>query len=475
MTQVYTLPLPFERNKKTKESIDPEQPYLDKLIKLLSQDLDFHEYNSGYTSHNFHSFPAKFPPQLPRAFIDVLTEKGDIVLDPMVGSGTTLVEAYLSDRQAMGFDIDPLALMLTRVKVTPLDPEVVRQWGYRILQNAATALKQDWEVLEEALKHRWRSKTRKFVNYWFAHETQIALLALIREIEKIEDQTLKAFFELIFSATIITKSSGVSLAFDLAHTRPQRAKIVYNEHGEIILGQDIVDDPSPRAKFLTKTLNSPLESFQKRFKQNLASLQMASKGKLPPILTFGNAQRLSLRENSIDLIVTSPPYAANAIDYMRAHKFSLIWFRHAIGDLSQKRGEYIGGEAITGVDYKDLPPKTSEIVAEISDVDEKKGKVLHRYYSEVTSILTEMLRVLKPGKAAIVVVGSSTMRGKDTKADVCLKDIGEAIGFQVPKIGVRYIDRDRRMMPTGNKVNSDSQIQQRMHEEYVLGFYKPQH
>jgi hypothetical protein len=58
-------------------------------------------------------------------------------------------------------------------------------------------------------------------------------------------------------------------------------------------------------------------------------------------------------------------------------------------------------------------------------------------------------------------------------ATVTLADIGHAIGFNVPKIGVRYLDRDRRMMPAASKVDSKSQIQQRMHEEYVIGFYKP--
>jgi len=65
------------------------------------------------------------------------------------------------------------------------------------------------------------------------------------------------------------------------------------------------------------------------------------------------------------------------------------------------------------------------------------------------------------------------MRGKDTQTHTCLADIGRSIGFDVPRIGIRYLDRDRRMMPAGTRVDSESQIQQRMHEEYVIGFYKP--
>lgn len=47
--------------------------YRETLINLLYEDLDFHGEDSSYATHNFHAFPAKFPPQLPKKFIDGLT------------------------------------------------------------------------------------------------------------------------------------------------------------------------------------------------------------------------------------------------------------------------------------------------------------------------------------------------------------------------------------------------------------------
>lgn len=107
--------------------IDFQAPYRDKLVALLSGNLDFHDYDSSYASHNYHSFPAKFPPQLPRKFIHALTAPGDTVLDPMSGSGTTVLEAYFSDRRSIGFDIDPLALLLCYVKANAISPESVQK------------------------------------------------------------------------------------------------------------------------------------------------------------------------------------------------------------------------------------------------------------------------------------------------------------------------------------------------------------
>ena len=106
-------------------------------------------------------------------------------------------------------------------------------------------------------------------DYWFATETQIELLALINEIEQITDPDLRTFFELAFSAIIITKSGGVSLALDLAHTRPHRAKIVITKRGKIVLDKEFVNSSSRRVDILTKTLRSPLDDFEKRIQVNL--------------------------------------------------------------------------------------------------------------------------------------------------------------------------------------------------------------
>ncbi len=470
-----------------RDAVGGEQTNLEKLVALLSKDLDFHGEDSGYASHNFHSFPAKFPPQLPRKFIKALTAPGDVVLDPMMGSGTTVLEAYLSSRRGVGFDIDPLALMLTKAKVTPLDIRLVSRASKRILERAQYTARERRHKLMRELENRWDSKTRDFINYWFAPETQIDLLALITEIDQIEDTELRAFFKLAFSAIIITKSGGVSLAFDLAHTRPHRAKVVIGTYGDVISGSKLAGTSSNRIRFLTKTLRSPFREFEKRVEQNLSGLRESNSDRIQPYLegffkpeperikphiTFGNVQDLPLDDNSIDLIVTSPPYASNAIDYMRAHKFSLAWMGYPVDNLGQKRRKYIGGEAITGFDFEDLPDKNKQIVADISNRDNKKGRVLHRYFSEMTRTLREMFRVLKPGKAAIVVVGSSVMRGRDTETHACLAEIGRQIGFEIPRIGVRNLDRNRRMMPTGSNLDLESQIQKRMHEEYVIGFYK---
>jgi hypothetical protein len=201
-----------------------EASYRERFGDLLSSDLDFHGKSSAYASHNLHAFPAKFPPQLPRKFIEGLTEPKEVVLDPMVGSGTTIVEAFLAGRQGIGLDIDPMALRLCKAKVTPLALEKTAAAGNKVLRGAEKSLQQDGTELRREFENRFRDAEREFMDYWFLPSTQLELMALIREIECVRDTNIRKFLELTFSAIIITKSGGVSIARDLAHTRPHRAQ-----------------------------------------------------------------------------------------------------------------------------------------------------------------------------------------------------------------------------------------------------------
>jgi DNA modification methylase len=445
--------------------------YRERLTDLLSSELNYHGYDTSYASHDFHAFPAKFPPPLPDKFIRGLTSPGDTVLDPMMGSGTTIVEAFLAQRQCVGTDIDPLALLIASVKTTPLDPDVLRYRLHEIINGANRSIESGQSAITTVSK-RWDDKTKAFVDYWFAAETQAELAALLLEIEKIVDPAIGNFFRLAFSACIITKTGGVSLAFDLAHTRPHRAKVAYTASGKKIIGAEHDGSESERIKFLTKNLRSAIVEFRRRCVQNIQSISELSPSEHTVSLHLADARNLPVDTATVDLIVTSPPYAVNAIDYMRANKFSLVWLGYSLHQLQETRKLCVGGESTAFYEFENLPPQTSAVVAAVSAVDHQRGRALWRYYSEMTQIIREMHRVLKPDRAAVVVVATSEIRHYDTQTQKCLAEIGESIGFVVPAIGVRRLDRNKRMMPAGHTVNGSSQIQKRMHEEFVIGFQK---
>lgn len=71
-------------------------------------------------THRFYRYPARFSPKFAGAAIEAFSRPGDLVLDPYMGGGTTIVEALVKGREAVGGDINSLATFIARVKTTPL-------------------------------------------------------------------------------------------------------------------------------------------------------------------------------------------------------------------------------------------------------------------------------------------------------------------------------------------------------------------
>lgn len=434
----------------------PREPHLLTLIRqeigkrealatLLRGELNFHGEDSGYASHDLHAFAAKFPPQLPRAFIRGLTDPGQVVLDPMMGSGTTVVESLLEGRHGLGMDIDPLALRLGQVKTMEADVERLRSEGCRVLSRAQ-ALLSNGRAVDENLSRRFDERTRAFVDYWFLPSTQRELTALVLATEDVGDAAARAFLELTLSAIIVTKSGGVSRARDLAHSRPH-----------------LVESKVPR---------NAIEQFSTRLRKNLASISRIKTNGTMAASLAGDATRMPFADRTIDLIVTSPPYA-NAIDYMRAHKFSLVWLGESIGDLSELRSRYLGSERVGRAPYATLPLTVETVVHQLGERDSARAAILRKYFVEMKSVLAEMYRVLRDDSAAVVVVGTSVMRGIDVRTHECLADIAAEVGFDVVGVVRRVLDRNKRMMPARFHKRTGSMIEQRMHDEYVIGLLKP--
>ena len=416
----------------------------ERLKTLLESNLDFRGEDSTYASHNFHSFAAKFPPQLPAVFIHGLTNPGDTVLDPMMGSGTTLVEALLEGRKGIGLDIDPLALRLGYAKTITIDRNKLRELGNKVLNKAHHYLL-DREKIERSLSHLFDEKTKRFIDYWFLPNTQREVMALVLAIQEITDKIARQFLELTLSSIIVTKSGGVSRARDLAHSRPH------------------LDE--------TKIPKDALGQFSIRLRKNLNGVEESTLNGVETLVIGADARSMPIADGVVNLIVTSPPYA-NAIDYMRAHKFSLVWLGGSISELSKLRATYVGSERIGSLVHDLLPGFPQRIVHELQQLDQKKGAILKKYFTEMKAIFSEMFRVLHEDSAAIVVVGSSTMRGIDTQTHHCLADIAARTGFDVVGVSRRSLDRNKRMMPARFGAKT-SMIEDRMHEEYIIGLLKP--
>ena len=118
-------------------------------------------------------------------------------------------------------------------------------------------------------------------------------------------------------------------------------------------------------------------------------------------MQHGDARALSLADASADFILTSPPYR-NAIDYLRGHKFSLVWMGYPLSDIRELRGTMIGTER--GLWSLDGLPQDLETRLQRADAVPRQVALMRRYLSDMKGFLSEVHRILRPKGLAIVVV-----------------------------------------------------------------------
>lgn len=156
----------------------------------------------GHSLHYLVSYPVSFPWTLPQFFISKYTQKGDIVLDPFCGSGTTLLEAGLSGRVALGVDSDPIAIRIARAKLQPSDITEV------------TLRVQDLNLSRPAVLNRYQ----EFFSPFFDVATFRELLGLRQALEG-QDDSSSNFIEVLALSLLHGHSAG----YFSTYTYPQIA------------------------------------------------------------------------------------------------------------------------------------------------------------------------------------------------------------------------------------------------------------
>ena len=368
-----------------------------------------------------------------------------MVLDPMVGSGTVVRSAAVRGHQGIGVDLDPLAILMTRVATSPVECAEVAAQSSVLLHNAKSVDEADLVLpwIDDDLE------TQSFVNRWFAEPQRSDLRRLAYVLQgsddnRVEDrsQLIADVLRLALSRIIITKDRGASLARDVSHSRPH--KVADRNDFEVF------------------------PSFQRSVHQIVRALE-----RFPPPgrvdVEIGDARALcSIESESIDLVLTSPPYL-NAIDYMRGHRFALVWLGYRMADLRQIRAKNIGAER--GPDgstsaYLEIQKR----IMRDAELPGRYNAIIARYSADLYLMMSEIKRVVKRSGAVTIVIGDCFLRGSFIRNSDGVAEAARMTGLVLKHQYKRDLPMDYRYLPLPS--TTDVPLGKRLRTESILTFVR---
>ncbi|MGB3291916.1 MAG: hypothetical protein WBB01_02870 [Phormidesmis sp.] len=287
--------------------------------------------------------------------------------------------------------------------------------------------------------------TRRFIRYWFDNRNRRELAALSQAIRGVRADDVRQVLWCAFSRLIIAKQASASRAMDIAHSRPH-----------LVLNREPI---------------RPYECFLSAVERVLCARDEVQYAGPTPSLSQGDARELPLESETIDLAITSPPYL-NAIDYLRGHKFTLVWMGHDVGKIRGLRAGNIGTEVSAGAspDDKNVATVLRRMRREKS-LPRREWMMFARYLNDMDAVLSELHRVLVPGGHAILVLGNNTVRGVFVRNAHAIGLLGELVGFQEYERTRRLLPPNRRYLPPP-VTGAGEQLEARMREEVVLTLAK---
>jgi len=261
------------------------------IARLSKISWEFQDANTREATHGYHPFHGKFIPQIPKTIIEHLTKPGDIVLDPFCGSGTALVEANILNRKAIGTDIAPIAVLVSKVKVTFIEDD---------------KLESEIKKLEDMItEQRAKSVIPDFPNkeIWYNEKTLQELGNIWGQILMFKDsQDIFDFFKVAFSSilkSVANRSEHWNWAFIGDNILPKIDKYVDSK------------------KYFSNTI--------RRMATGMKEFGEVKTNKSVKILQIDTRELSKHLKKKVDLIITSPPYCF-AIDFNRYYRLSYYWF-----------------------------------------------------------------------------------------------------------------------------------------------------
>ena len=357
------------------------------------------------------------------------------VLDPFSGSGTVLLEGQKLNLDVIGFDINPLAILLSEVQLIWVDKDVAQKKLHELL------------VRISMLYGKVKPLSFTNINKWFNNDIIISLSVIRKAIIGEPNDIYRKFFWCCFAETVKKYSNTRTSTFKL-HIKPEE-KI-----------SSMVDDT---ADFFKKHCQSQIEKRAKSSNSVNINLQCGDSIQLLE----------QLKPNSIDLICTSPPYGDNhtTVTYGQFSILPLLWIDNKDLKLWSpnlfNNFSSIDSLSLGGKYSKEAKNEYDEFIKDISP--EKQNKII-TFFSDYEEIFSKMTQVLKKDKLMILTLGNRRVDNHEIRFDTFNDMLAKKYNLKIDSTLTRNII-GKRMPKKVSKVKGVGAVPS-MSTEYVKIYRK---
>lgn len=330
-----------------------------------------------------HSYPAKYTVEMLEYYIKKYTLENDCILDPFVGSGTTLLAARWLNRKSVGFDINPVAYQISKVKINTynkLDLKKIDDFINKVNLFFKNIDNEKFEIVNY-----------DSIDHWFRKNVIIGLSAIRYCIKKYNsDKRIIDLCYLAFSIVILPLSNQES---DTRYSAKDKGEISVNE---------------------------VLEIYIKKLKDvfNIAVLTNDLKCNANVYLTDSNLINKVLKKHSVDFLITSPPYP-NTYDYYLYHKHRMLWL---------------------GYDFKPVMEKEIGSRREFSSLKKKASK----FTADLYKIFLSANYSLKIGAYIVIIIGDGKIAGEKYDSKKHILSIANMLKWKLVEEKYTELDKTSR-------------------------------
>ena len=398
---------------------------------------DFKNVNTKEYTHCYHTYPAMMIPQVARELLKQYAPIGrmELVFDPYVGSGTTLVESSIAGINSIGTDLNPLARFISTVKTTHYDEQEVA--------NGLFYIENHFSIYTPSLVRN--TDFGRITNYDFWYDKSVLLkLSYIDQLISDLPDSVRSFFYIALSEVVRETS--------------------YTRNGEF-----------KRFRMTEKSIEKfnpdVFKLFTDKVQRNILGLEQYNRIKnsnTTNVCDFNTVSNIAdniIEAGSVDMIITSPPYGDShtTVAYGQFSRWANEWF--SFPNAKNLDTILMGGQKKRKINIE--PISIADELKSIKEIDEIRYNEVSSFLQDYYNSIKNIAPLVRDGGRVCYVVGNRTVKGVQIPLDLFTAEVFESMKFKHDITIVREIP-SKRMPSKNSPTNEIGKVAETMTNEYIV-------